>query len=67
MVRYARWSRDYGRQRPGRPAGFAEPVVPLRIASDQSLQQLAGHHYALDLVGALVDLGDLGLPGSWRR
>jgi len=24
------------------------------------LQQLAGHDHALDLVGALVDLGDLG-------
>jgi hypothetical protein len=31
-VRYARWSGGYGRQRTGRPAGFAEPVVPLRIA-----------------------------------
>jgi hypothetical protein len=32
------------------------------------LQQLAGHHHALDLVGALVDLGDPGsaLPGQRR-
>ncbi len=28
-----------------------------------ALQQLPGHHHALDLVGALVDLGDRG-PGS---
>ena len=26
-----------------------------------NLQQLPGHHHALDLVGALVDLGDLGV------
>ena len=25
------------------------------------LQELAGHDHALDLVGALVDLGDLGV------
>jgi hypothetical protein len=28
------------------------------------LQQLPGHHHALDLVGALVDLGDRGSSGS---
>ena len=31
------------------------------------LQQLAGHDHALDLVGALVDLGDRGPAGSSRR
>jgi hypothetical protein len=31
------------------------------------LEQLPGHHHALDLVGALVDLGDRGLAGSSRR
>ena len=32
------------------------------------LQQLAGHNHALNLVGALVDLGDPGsaLPGHLR-
>jgi hypothetical protein len=31
------------------------------------LQELAGHDEALDLVGALVDLGDRGPDGSFRR
>ncbi len=31
------------------------------------LQELAGHDDALDLVGALVDLGDTGATGSFRR
>jgi len=31
------------------------------------LQQLAGHDHALDLVGALVDLGDRRAAGSSRR
>jgi hypothetical protein len=30
------------------------------------LKQLAGDDHALDLVGALVDLGDLGGSGSFR-
>jgi hypothetical protein len=30
------------------------------------LEQLAGHDHALDLVGALVDLGDLGPARSFR-
>ena len=32
-----------------------------------ALEQLARHHHALDLVGALVDLGDRGPGGSFRR
>ena len=32
-----------------------------------ALQELAGHDHALDLVGALVDLGDRGPVGSFRR
>jgi len=28
---------------------------------------MAGHDHALDLVGVLVDLGDLGGGGSFRR
>jgi hypothetical protein len=31
------------------------------------LQELPGHDHALDLVGALVDLGDSGPSGSFRR
>jgi hypothetical protein len=31
------------------------------------LQELPGDDHALDLVGALVDLGDRGPPGSFRR
>jgi len=31
------------------------------------LQELPGHHHALDLVGALVDLGDRGRTGSFPR
>jgi hypothetical protein len=30
-------------------------------------QDLAGHHHALDLIGALVDLGGRGPGGSFRR
>ncbi len=32
-----------------------------------ALKELAGHDRALDLVGALVDLGDRGLADSFRR
>ena len=44
-----------GRCTPGprRPAGT--------VAARSALEQLAGHDDALDLVGALVDLGDLGV------
>jgi hypothetical protein len=31
------------------------------------LEELAGHDDALDLVGALVDLGGRGPDGSFRR
>jgi len=42
------------------PVDEANTIMPL-------LQQLAGHDHALDLVGALVDLGDLGMRASFRR
>jgi hypothetical protein len=32
--------------------------------SDLAVEQGAGHHQALDLVGALVDLGDLSPGGA---
>src|SRR5258708_13557546 len=34
---------------------------------DLSLQHLASHHHALDLVGALVDLDNLGLRAAPRQ
>jgi hypothetical protein len=43
----------------GTPAALGRPQ-PL-------LQELAGDDHALDLVGALVDLGDRGPAGSFRR
>ncbi len=44
--------------------GFEKPQVS---APKSALQELAGHHHALDLVGALVDLGDRGPAGSFGR
>jgi hypothetical protein len=35
-------------------------VTPIVTATNTAGEELAGHHHALDLVGALVDLGDLG-------
>jgi 8-oxo-dGTP pyrophosphatase MutT (NUDIX family) len=40
---------------------------PQVSAHKSTLEQFAGHDDALDLVGALVDLGDRRLPGSFRR
>jgi hypothetical protein len=40
-----------------------QPPSPGRLPA---LEQLPGHHHALDLVGALVDLGDRGSAGSFR-
>jgi hypothetical protein len=37
---------------------------PPRAAWISAVQQLAGHDDALDLVGALVDLGDRGPDGG---
>lgn len=36
-------------------------------AAQCSLQELPGHHHALNLVGAFVNLGDRRLQGSFRR
>jgi len=49
-----------------RPAHPTDPADQLKYR-DLLLQQLAGHDDALDLVGALVDLCDLGLTGRWGR
>ena len=38
---------------------------PRRMIDDLDREQGAGHHQALDLVGSLVDLGDLS-PGENR-
>ena len=51
------------------PAGTTRPSVfqpndqsaGRKSGPERLLQQLAGDHHALDLVGALVDLGDLGV------
>src|SRR5690242_16120085 len=40
------------------PARYVLPPTPRH----PSAQQLPGHHHALDLVGPLVDLSDLGVP-----
>jgi hypothetical protein len=34
---------------------------------ESALKQLPSHDHALDLVGALIDLGDRGPGGSFRR
>src|SRR5260370_23450331 len=62
-VRSSRGSRS------GRPAmvtlsracAAARPEKPQVSAPESPLKQLPGDHHALDLVGALVDLGDLGI------
>jgi hypothetical protein len=43
---------------------YTSPQVSDRLST---LEQLAGHDHALDLVGALVDLGDSRAGGSFRR
>jgi hypothetical protein len=43
---------------------FAKPQVSGLYSA---LEQLPRHDHALDLVGALVDLGDRGPGGSFRR
>jgi hypothetical protein len=61
---------------PSGPAGNAGPdghraasLPPLTCANVNKtlLKELAGHDHALDLVGALVDLGDRRPAGSFRR
>ena len=52
-------------------ARLVEPLDGPQVSGPKSpLQELAGHHHALDLVGALVDLGDRGpgavSAGRWR-
>ena len=42
-------------------------LATLGVSTDSALQQLAGHDRALDLVGALVDLGGRRPVGSFRR
>jgi hypothetical protein len=44
-------------------------AAPLRGDKGETsiLEQLPGHHHPLDLVGALVDLGDRGPADSFRR
>jgi hypothetical protein len=44
--------------------GSEKPQVSALI---DLLQKLPGHHHPLDLVGPLVDLGDRGPAGSFRR
>jgi hypothetical protein len=39
--------------------GLKKPQVNTPVSP---LEQLPGHHHALDLVGALIDLGDLSVP-----
>jgi hypothetical protein len=46
--------------------GGQNPVTGEDI-SQLLFQELPGHHDALDLAGALVDLDDRGLEGSFRR
>jgi len=43
-------------------AASSHPDGPISL-----LKQLPRHDHALDLVGALVDLGDRGPAGSFRR
>jgi hypothetical protein len=51
----------------GNPRGVAAALREFFARWAVLLQQLHGHHQALDLVGALVDLRDRRLPGSFRR
>jgi hypothetical protein len=57
----------------GKLVGLTASFTRYRVEKPQvsraelPLQQLTGHHHALDLVGALVDLGDRGPGGSFRR
>ena len=44
-----------------------KPEKPQARTLISALQELPGHDYALDLVGALVDLGDRGPARSFRR
>jgi hypothetical protein len=60
--------------RTGRPARRAtaryqreEPEYTQLSALNSPLEELAGHDDPLDLVGALVDLGDRESKGSLRR
>ena len=50
-------------------ASTSAPLSPISPsgAPVSLFQQVAGHDHALDLVGALVDLGDRGPDGSFRR
>ncbi len=47
--------------------GKKEPENPQVNGHKSALEELPRHDHALDLVGALVDLGDRGLAGSLRR
>jgi hypothetical protein len=56
------------------PLGDGESLERLRERTEDavtrsagSTTQLAGHDHALDLVGALVDLGDRKPGGSFHR
>jgi hypothetical protein len=58
-----RTARDEDEDQPG---AQSRRSGPLAAASRTSLQELAGHHHALDLVRSLVDLGNRGPAGSFR-
>jgi hypothetical protein len=50
------------------PLTSAVPGRPKTGNRDQSaLKELPRHHHPLDLVGAIVDLGDRGPDGGFRR
>jgi hypothetical protein len=44
-----------------------DPEKPQVSAPLSALEQLPGHYHPLDLVRALIDLGDRGPAGSFRR
>ena len=48
--------------------GFTVPSTnPAVLRSPETGEKLAGQDDALDLIGALVELGDRGSTGSFRR
>jgi hypothetical protein len=67
--RPARWNCAPGDRLADLAARFTpERFEKLQVRAPKSApEQLPSHHHALDLVGALVDLGDRGPAGSFCR